>query len=165
MFSQDCNRRNFQCFVCCPVNYDAINLKYILNGRNLMTSFWDEFIFKNSIIFRFTHFFRYRSFFSQGEKVAENLMLIAHCHLEPRLRMSGGVPLFLLYAFMVWIGSILTLPYLILFYFFNCVPNCVGIEVRSKQTDHKTQLDKIILLSATCFDPTESSSGSYLKHK
>ena len=40
-------------------------------------------------------------------KAARGGMLITHLHLALRLRMSGAIRLFLLYAFMVWTGTAL----------------------------------------------------------
>ena len=54
----------------------------------------------------------YPACFSMGTRVhGQDAKLTAHLHLVPRLKMSGAVPLLLIYAFIAWTGK--TLPFCI----------------------------------------------------
>jgi hypothetical protein len=40
-----------------------------------------------------------------GKQSSDELLCASYLHLAPRLRMSGAIPLLLLYAFMTWSGT------------------------------------------------------------
>jgi len=60
------------------------------------------------------------------EKSSRNMELAIHLHLVPRLMMNGGIPLFHLYAFMAWTGTLLLLLCLIR-KFLHCSINFINI--------------------------------------
>ena len=70
------------------------------------------------------------------------MMLTAHVALELRLRMNGAIPLFPLYALMVWTWDNSN-------FFIGAIPLCCSITEMIVQSKHNTIFNNMKF--ATCF--------------